>query len=68
MCSKPIKMSYTFTGKVIVSGICIDNSRFLNQFAALEAKLQNGNSPFAVRDLIRAAKTAASNLIVVSFK
>lgn len=40
LCSKPIKMSYTFAGKVTTSEICINNARSLNQFAALEAKLQ----------------------------
>lgn len=40
MWSKPIKMSYTFAGKVTASGIVIDKTRFLNQFAASEAKLQ----------------------------
>lgn len=54
-----LKNGYTFTGKVIASGICIDNIRFLNQFAALEAILQNGNSPFALRNLIRPTKNCS---------
>lgn len=29
MCSKPIKMSYTFSGKVTASGLRIDNITFL---------------------------------------
>lgn len=67
MCSKPIKMSCTFSGKVIASGLYIDNIRFLIcSFRSQIAKY--GKSSFAVRDLIRPEEMLASNLIVVSFK